>query len=255
MVADSQKSRCVILGCSRTKNESPELLPAIQRYDGPSFKVLRRYLDKNPDGGQMLDVFVLSAQYGLISGQTSTANYDRRMTDQRAVEISDKVMEKIQRDLLSKNYDEIFLSMGRAYLRALNGLNELVNGHTEVIISDGTAGRKLTALRNWLWGKELPPTKPEEPEFVKAKTTPQMAVLRGHTVTLTTAETIERLQEGIAQEQDSARQVRSWYVDINKEKISPKWAAQYLFGVSVNRFSADEARRVLRRLGLNCYQE
>jgi hypothetical protein len=67
---------------------------------------------------------------------------------------------------------------------------------------------------------------------------------------------MERLQAGIIQEPVSAAyQVRSWYVDINGERISPKWAAQYLFDVPVNQFSADEARRVLRRLGLNCYQQ
>lgn len=255
MSTSSNKSRCLILGCSRTKNESPELLPAIQRYDGPSFKVLRRYLNENPDASHALDIFVLSAEYGLIAGQTAIANYNQRMTDKRAVEIYDKVMGKAHSDLLPRNYDEIFLSMGKTYLRAMNGLENLVNRHTQIIISDGGAGQKLTELRNWLWGAELSSTRLDERGFVAAKTTPQTAILRGRTITLTTSETMEHLLAGIAQELDSAHQVRNWYVDINGEKISPKWAAQYLFGVPVNQFSADEARRVLRKLGLNCYQQ
>lgn len=255
MISSSKGSRCLILGCSRTKNEAAELLPAIQRYDGPPFKVLRRYIDENPGATHVLDIFVLSAKYGLIDGQTPIANYDRHMTNKRAVEMYDKVMGKIQSDLLPQNYGEIFLSMGRTYLQAMSGLENLVNGQTQVIISDGTAGRKLTELRNWLWGKDISPAKPKESGIITPRTTPQTAILRGHTVTLTTAETVEQLQAGIVQGPDSAHQIRSWYVDINGEKISPKWAAQYLFGVPVNQFSADEARRVLRRLGLNCNKE
>lgn len=247
-----RRSRCLILGCSRTKNKNSELIPAIQRYNGPSFKVLRRYMNENPGNSDTLDIFVLSAKYGLIDGQTLIANYDQYMTNKQATEMYGKVMERIQNDLLPQNYCEIFLSMGKTYLQAMSGLENLVNGHTRVIISDGATGRKLADLRNWLWGKDISPTKPKESGTITPKTTPQTVVLRGRTVTLTTAETVEQLQAGIAQTPDSAYQMRSWYLGINGEKISPKWAAQYLFNVPVNQFSANEARRVLRRLGLNC---
>lgn len=254
MIARTKKSRCLILGCSRTKNESPEPLPAVQRYDGPTYRVLRRYLGENHQD-QSLDIFVLSAKYGLIDGCLNIDNYDQRMTNSRANDLHDQVMAKIQKGLLPKNYGEIFLSMGKTYLRALDGLENMVNGRTTIIISNGASGRKLTELRNWLWGKELSPKRSKEPDFVVAKITPQTAVLRGNTITMTTKEAIQHLQLGINNNTEAAHKVRSWYVDIAGEKVSPKWAAQTLFDMPVNRFSADEARRVLRRLGLNCYKQ
>jgi hypothetical protein len=255
MPVDSERRHCLILGCSSAKNEASEPLPAIQRYDGPPFKVLRRYLEQDLETTQALDIFVLSAKYGLIGGQTAIAKYDQRMTDRRALEMHNHVMEKVQNDLLPNNYAEMFLSMGKIYLQVLAGLEDLVSGNTRLIISVGTAGKKLTDLKSWLWGPDISPVNKKARGFVATRTTPQTAVLRGHSKTLTTAQAIALLQEGIAIDGTLARQVHYWYVDVNGEKISPKWAAQHIFGVPVSQFSADEARRVLRRLGLNCYQQ
>lgn len=255
MPADSERRRCLILGCSSAKNEASEPLPAIQRYDGPPFKVLRRYLERDLETGHVLDVFVLSAQYGLVAGQTAIDSYDQRMTDRWALEMHNHVMEKIQNDLLPQNYAEVFLSMGKMYLQVLAGIEDLVSGDTRLIISKGTAGKKLTHLKNWLWRLGDSPVEQKTLGIVANRTTPQTAVLRGHSITLATAQAIALLQEGIAVDGTSARQVRNWYVDVKGEKISPKWAARHIFGVSVSQFSADEARRVLRRFGLNCHQQ
>ena len=54
----------LILACSRRKRPDDGLLPAIERYDGPAFRVLRRYLRERPAGAP--DVFILSAEHGLI---------------------------------------------------------------------------------------------------------------------------------------------------------------------------------------------
>lgn len=147
----SEQLRCLILGCSRTKIGSPELLPAIQRYDGPPFKVLRRYIKENTSYG--LDVFVLSAKYGLIDGQAYIPNYDQCMTKERALEIHDNVIRTVENNLLHRNYDEIFLSMGKVYLGAMSGIEDILNG--KVIVSHGPPGKKLAGLRNWLWGRDL----------------------------------------------------------------------------------------------------
>jgi hypothetical protein len=247
--------RCLILGCSRTKNESPEPLPAIERYDGPPYKVLRRYLDKNNSRNQSLDVYILSAKYGLIDGSLCIEDYDERMTKERATIMRDQVLDQVQEGILPQHYDEIFLSMGISYLQALAGLEEIVEGHTSVIASSGASGKKLTALRNWLWGEELPPTKSQQLELVSPNLVPQTVVLRGSAVMMNTEEAIHLLKSGIHNDSENAHDVRGWYVDVTGAKISPKWAAKTIFQMPVSQFSADEARRVLRRLGLNCYKQ
>ena len=62
------KRRLLILSCSQRKRETQEPLPAIERYNGPLFFVLRRFLRECPRQARQLDVYILSAAYGLIPG-------------------------------------------------------------------------------------------------------------------------------------------------------------------------------------------
>lgn len=77
--------RLLILSCSQRKRSDPGLLPAIERYNGPAFQVLRKFLRERPDDTRRLDVFIMSAAYGLIPAEYPIANYDQVMTSQRAV--------------------------------------------------------------------------------------------------------------------------------------------------------------------------
>lgn len=54
--------RLLILSCSRRKRLDTDLLPAIERYDGPAFRVLRRFLRERPF--EAPDVLILSAEHG-----------------------------------------------------------------------------------------------------------------------------------------------------------------------------------------------
>jgi hypothetical protein len=256
MNAESVKLRCLILGCSRIKTESSESIPAIERYDGPPYKVLRRYLRQNSDVADRLDIFILSAEYGLINGNTPILHYERRMTRKRALGFREPVREKLQRHLAFRKYDEIFLSMGQTYLKAMDGIEGLFDEDTKIIISAATSGKKLTELKSWLWDEPLTAaSRTAETMVVTPKMEPQTVTLRGKTITLTTNEAVAWLRAHITRQPTAARQVRSWYIVLDDEQISPKWAAQQLFALPVSQFSADEGRRALRQLGLNCYQQ
>ena len=74
----------LVLGCSQTKRETPGLLPAIDRYDGSPYKVLRKYLREH-EWPTNLSVAILSAKYGLIGGFTGIEDYDERMTPEKAL--------------------------------------------------------------------------------------------------------------------------------------------------------------------------
>lgn len=248
------QKRCLILSCSQTKVSQPDLLPAVDRYDGPIYHVLRKYLREAPLQSPLLDIFILSAEFGLISANKRIPVYERQMTASRAAQLRTQVMETIRQNILSAQYSEIFVSMGQTYLLALDKLPELVGEDTQLITSNNSSGKMLSELKKWLWNASCQSEEPEDVTPVSPNTLPQTVVLRGNSVTLTTAETIERLQSKIVQEPQAARRVRKWYVDITGEQISPKWAAQTLFDLPVSKFSADEARRVLRGLGLSCYQ-
>src|SRR5919199_6232989 len=78
--------RLLILACSRCKRPDRGLLLAVERYDGPAFRVLRRFLREGQS--EAPDVRVLSAEHGLISHDLPIANYDKIMTSSRAHEFS-----------------------------------------------------------------------------------------------------------------------------------------------------------------------
>jgi hypothetical protein len=79
------EKKLLVLGCSQTKRDAPGLLPAIDRYDGSSYRVLRKFL-RNREWPRNLSIAVLSARYGLVGGFTSIEDYDERMTPRKASE-------------------------------------------------------------------------------------------------------------------------------------------------------------------------
>jgi hypothetical protein len=246
--------RCLILGCSQLKSDERGLLPAIYRYEGPSYRVLHKFLRESPLLAELLDVFVLSAEYGLIPGDKAIIAYDHRMTASRAAELRIEVMAAVRQSIIPPQYGEIFLSMGQDYLQAIKGFEKELAPETKLIISGGSAGRKLTELKAWLWGEEAVQERLGKAIPVLPKEDPQTVVLRGRTVSLTTEQALARLQKGMDEEPEAARSINTWYLTISGMKISPKWAAGYVFGVPVCEFAADEARRALRRLGINAYR-
>ena len=248
--------RCLIVGCSRTKVDSPQPLPAILRYDGPAFRVIRRYLSQAPENIQDVDVWVLSAEFGLIAAKTEISSYDRLMTAARAAELRPSVLESVRAEMCAQDYTEVFLSMGKTYVQALDGLYRLLGSSVRVTLSDSASGQKLTELQRWLWGTEGKTLSVagsnEHPAQVKLIA--EEVVLRGRRVQMTTEQAITELRSHLDRGDPAAFQVRDWYLDIDGRRVSPKWAASRLFGVAVREFSADEARRALRALGLDCHR-
>lgn len=252
MVTALNKSRCLILSCSQRKSTLSQPLSAIDRYTGPSYQVLNKFLREQPHESNNLDIYILSARYGLIRSQTPTHYYDQKMTSANAAVLRRQVLHTFEQQILPKKYAEIFVSMGKTYLLALDDL-PTINEHIKLIISQGSSGKKLTELRNWLWGC-TPAASQNSIPLATPNLDKQTAVLRGHSVTMTTAAVLSLLQDKIEASNGLAFHIQSWYVEVDGARISPKWAAQVLFNLPVSEFSADEARRVLRRLGLNCYQ-
>ena len=144
------KRRLLILSCSQRKHETQELLPAIERYNGPLFFVLRRFLRECPRQARQLDVYILSAAYGLIPGNFPTAWYDRKMNLSRAIELQPYVNTTFL-DLPQDKYASICFVLGTTYLKAFAGTQDLIPVHMEPIIAYGPMGKKQTQLKKWLW--------------------------------------------------------------------------------------------------------
>ena len=104
--------RLVILACSQRKVQDKCLMPAIERYDGPAYKVVRKWLRTIPDAQLHHDFLTLSAEFGLIPESRRIPYYDRRMTVERAKELHEETLYTLKPILSSGIYRAVFVCMG-----------------------------------------------------------------------------------------------------------------------------------------------
>lgn len=233
----------LIVSCSQRKRSDAGLLPAIERYDGPAFRLLRRFLRGQPSAP--LDTYILSAKFGLIPSDCLIPDYDQEMTRQRAGELHPEVIAGLTHILGAKSYEQLFIYLGRDYLRAFDGYETLVPAALTVRIAEGGSGKKLSELHEWLYG-ETPARRYSPPTG-----TPQgKARLRGIELVLTPAQVFEIARTAVAVEKDDSTRYKWWYVVVDGQRVAPKWLVSKLTGLPVSAFTADEARRVLGQLGV-----
>ncbi len=143
--------RLLIIACTATKRPDVPLLPAYHRYLGTSFRIMRRWIDDHPGAATLLDVVILSAEFGLIPAIQPIPDYDRRMTIERAEALRGPVCAALQQHCAVRGYAEVFISAGAVYRLALADAL-LLFGTTPVLTAPAGAGigRQLAALKQWL---------------------------------------------------------------------------------------------------------
>ena len=148
------KNNLLIISCSQRKVRSPGLLPAIDRYDGPTYRTLRRFC---PDGHPPLnlDVVIISAKYGFLRSKQLIENYDQRMTAKRADELRPQVQASLKTLIQDKRecpfslgaYDQVFINLGKTYMRTLEGFHW---GLLSTLEASGGIGQKTSQMKAWL---------------------------------------------------------------------------------------------------------
>lgn len=236
----------LVLSCSQRKRSDSSLLPAIERYDGPTFRVLRRFLKEHPLAP--LDIFVLSAKFGLIPHNQLIPNYDQRMTQSRARELQPVVLSELKDIVSSKSYEKLLICVGQDYLQALSGYGNLVTPGLAIKIAEGSLGQKLARLHNWLYGK--PPDRHSSPSVSTPK---GRAVIRGIEVSMTPAQVFDIARCALANRQGDPTNYLSWYILVDGQRLAPKWLVSQLTGLQVSTFQAREARNVLQHLGIGVH--
>lgn len=153
--------KLLVLGCSQTKKGAHGLLPAIDRYDGSAYRVLRSYL-REREWPFNLSVAILSAKYGLVGGFTGIEDYDERMTAQRALEWAPKCLNTLY--FWASRHSSIHFSLGKDYLPAVaSAIEHDLKGKSEVF--EGPIGMKLSQIKRLLERTESPARhRPKFPE-------------------------------------------------------------------------------------------
>lgn len=146
LAAPSVGRRLLVLGCSQTKRDTAGAIPAITRYDGPLFRVLRAFL-RDYLWPTRLSVAVLSAEHGLIGALSGIADYNHRLTPERAHKIRPEVTHGLCRLLPEHEAADLF--MGRGYLEAID-FGSLGRRARKITFIEGGIGYKLRQLREQL---------------------------------------------------------------------------------------------------------
>ncbi len=241
--------RLLILKCSARKRGGFEPLAAIERYDGPLWRVLRNWREQTSQAAN-LDVYVLSAAFGLIPATQPIPRYDRTMDPARAAELWPEVHQRFA-ELMQQHYTHLCLALSQRYLRAMQGWEQLVPLPVVITQTDGTMGVKLAQLRAWLDGQNWVPGVVAADRLVAAEQPRGTAVICGVTLRLTREEVLDRARQMLEQDRQGAQRYRGWYVLVDGQPVSTKWLVSLMSGVPTSRFDASSARRVLLALGVD----
>ncbi len=136
--------RLLILACSQRKRPAPA--PALELYDGPAYRVVRRALR---NGVHDVEVWVLSAEHGLIPADQVIAPYDHRLTRDRAIELAIPVSHVLA-DLWQREWDDVYIEAGKLY-QSLISVAMTWSGSRQVRWSGGPIGKRMQALKKWLY--------------------------------------------------------------------------------------------------------
>lgn len=137
----------LIISCSQRKVETAELMPAIDLYDGPVYRMLRKMYRE----GRLLsiDTLIISAKYGLIGCRERIYTYDQRITPERADELRPSTLWKLQTFMENRigGFDQCFLNLGKNYMRTLEGFHW---GLVSTLEASGAIGQRVSQTKAWL---------------------------------------------------------------------------------------------------------
>lgn len=215
-------------------------MPAVERYDGPLFRVLRRYLDD--PSGQVPSIWVLSAKHGVISGDARIRDYDHQLKDPSSAPFLRLVGSGLSEAYQKEPWDEALVFGGRAYREALSVSAAALRPSPPLRLVGGSIGGQASRLRRWLRAESMNTTVVDQ----KRNRTVRMG---GITVSSRAAEVLE-LAASRAGDDPASGRFESWCVDTRVGPVAPKWITSMLFKKPVSSFRTADARRALEKLGV-----
>jgi hypothetical protein len=233
-----------ILGCSQRKNDTARPIPAIDRYDGPVFRVFRKHAREAAQ--TVADACVLSALFGLIPGNLLIPRYDHRITGTNDPALRLRVERQLKQTLDEIQPDRLFVSVGSDYWPLLEEPLAQQISPASLVVATGSIGGRASQFVHWLRSSEAKPT---EPAPAQARSE---AVLLGTAVRLSQADVLRTARAALTSEPIAARRFETWYVPVSGDRVAPKWLVSILFDKPVARFRTADARRVLSLLGVEC---
>jgi hypothetical protein len=148
---DEPVKRLMVISCSGSKNSSSSVLPAIDRYTGGVYGIIKKarregYWPKDTD------ILIISAKYGLIAENTLIEMYEQKMDKSRAIELRSEVSSRLDEYLKAERYAQIFINLGSVYLQSIAFSTEIDLARRSGILqeAEGAIGKRLRQTRVWI---------------------------------------------------------------------------------------------------------
>ena len=134
----------LVLSCSQVKRDCAGLLPAIDRYDGPAYRILKKHL-REFQWPANISIAVLSAKYGLFGSLKDIENYDLKMSPRLAKEQASQCSATLRK--WAENHESIHLALGKDYLPAIQPALNSIGSKKRLNLFGGPIGRKLNQIK------------------------------------------------------------------------------------------------------------
>jgi hypothetical protein len=139
--------RLVIVSASLRRVPDPDSIPAIERFDGVYFRILRKYLREGKLKGA--DILVVSDRYGILQADDLVpfhhpADKVKATEDARASNLT-----KLRKMLGKASYSEIYVVCGRDFQAFIKGFEEFADTPVTYCKGPGLGG-KARSLKLWI---------------------------------------------------------------------------------------------------------
>lgn len=232
----------ILVSCSQAKTSAKGSIPAGERYDGPTFRLIRKFLREAKNSFEP-KIYIISAKFGFIPFDAPIPYYDQKMDLCRAYRLRTENTSKIVQACKKNRIKKVIICVSQIYLSSID--TEFLEKENLVVeVAKGPPGKRLAFLYKAVYGHERPKDKISD-QKVTGK-----AFLKGFSIELSTPDIFAKIEEFLKDSGGDEDNFLYWYVPYRNKKIAPKWLVSNLTGLHVSCFSSDESRRVLRQLGV-----
>jgi hypothetical protein len=149
------KKLIIVSGSTRAFREPAYPIPAIQRFDGVFIRLVRKYHKQLRD----FDILILSPVYGLIKAEKKIGFVEPIRGSWRNLNLSESAISKLRETSLStlqkllkkKQYEEIYVNVGKSLLRTIEGFDKMVPQAVTITYAQGSGvGPKMAHMKKWI---------------------------------------------------------------------------------------------------------
>lgn len=148
-----ERKLVIVSASSSIRKEPPEPIPAIERYNGIYFRVLRKHLQERKL--KNIDVLIVSEKLGLIWSHDKISYHEPHVGKWGSLSLDRNAIRKQRTENLEKlrrivnQYSEIYVNVGLEYVKLVEGFEKLVTCKVTYATGRGL-GPKAVHMKQWL---------------------------------------------------------------------------------------------------------